>query len=366
MLIEARRLKEFLLDSGILKIALSSGCASGNNSRLATLVPQLPSGLQSWIKFLFFSSKIPRQLLNEVIPGIVLDKLIFDGIIDLNEDKTCSLGNLTLRILNGYIFLAENTSSPEVYFGEDSVALFYYNLYTPGKIGLDLCSGSGIQAITMSGSFDRVIAVEINCRACSVAKLNVALNGLTHKIEVVNNDNTDFLQQSELKFSHICFNPPLLPGCSQYHLPFVADGGVSGMEITNKIVSEALPRLALNGSIEFIGVVLSSLDEINWGETLSELIAKKNSNFNLQATLTSVHPLARGETFFDSLVLTSVLNTGSNYEQIATAYESHFRKLEAKSAFFFSFRIVNSTKYPSFVADLSIKERGRNSFWIAT
>jgi len=82
---------------------------------------------------------------------------------------------------------------------------------TPEDEVLDIGTGSGVLAITAGQSARKVVAVDINPHAVRCAKLNIATNGMTDKIAVLQGDLFSSLDPKS-KFDIILFSPPYLEG----------------------------------------------------------------------------------------------------------------------------------------------------------
>ncbi len=76
---------------------------------------------------------------------------------------------------------------------------------------LDIGTGSGILAITAGEIARKVVAVDINPQAVRCARLNVARNGMTDTISVLQGDLFSSMDPDN-KFDIILFSPPYLEG----------------------------------------------------------------------------------------------------------------------------------------------------------
>jgi len=77
-----------------------------------------------------------------------------------------------------------------------------------GKKVLDLCTGSGIQAVIAALQGAEVTAVDINPKACENVSLNAKKLGVWKKVRV---SEGNLFDRVEGKFNLISFNPPYLP-----------------------------------------------------------------------------------------------------------------------------------------------------------
>ena len=117
--------------------------------------------------------------------------------------------------------------------------------FVNGKRVLDLCSGGGVQGLTAAAlGAVRVRLVEMNPRAARFARANVALNGLSGAIEVIEGDATDVAIGGGEVYDVVLINPPYIPndGAPGGSLTAFGDGGTFGEQITSKVVQN-LPRL---------------------------------------------------------------------------------------------------------------------------
>jgi HemK-related putative methylase len=80
----------------------------------------------------------------------------------------------------------------------------------PDALVLDMGTGSGVCAVHAARHARRVVAVDINPAAVRCAAINVALNGLEHRVEVRHGDL--FAPVAGERFDLIVFNPPFLRG----------------------------------------------------------------------------------------------------------------------------------------------------------
>ena len=214
-------------------------------------------------------------------------------------DNVISLGKYKLISLNGIAFFFEFSTDPTVYYGEDTYALATYTERRPVKYAIDLCSGSGIQAMLASFWAKKVIGVEKNLKAAKIAQLNIALNQLSKKIEIVQGDAIDFLiSQREASIDLLTCNPPLIPVPTQFKLQFVADGGYDGLFLTKNIVRKGFSKLSKNASMHIIGAGYSRHGKYDVYEKCCKYISKHGGRSTLAILSKSL--VAPGNLLFDS------------------------------------------------------------------
>jgi carbamoyltransferase len=136
---------------------------------------------------------------------------------------------------------------PVMYLGRDSVGLVQVAPRSASHRHLDLCTGSGVQALTACGYADEVVGVDRNPRAIRFARFNAELNGL----ECVHFHLGDLYGpvQGE-RFDSITANPPFVPS-PVGNLAF-RDGGADGEEVLRRIVQEAAEHLEPRGRLSIV------------------------------------------------------------------------------------------------------------------
>ena len=200
---------------------------------------------------------------------------------------------------------------PVMYIGPDSLALVHHFLL--GWINnqqkeknhhrwLDLCTGSGIQAIVAAslGLCQHVVCVDVNTRALRFARFNAALNGVNEShISFVQADllkqpptnDTSFLASGLLRngrrFQVITANPPFLPvpptlDANRRHGLF-SSGGPSGDAVLQAVLCLAHEVLEENGTVAIVS-------EFCFGR--EDDLFRLSSHFGKGLLLTNQYPLS--------------------------------------------------------------------------
>lgn len=131
--------------------------------------------------------------------------------------------------------------------GADSRWLARATVRRPVENAIDLCTGSGIQALLAARHSRRVSAVDINPRAVRCTQFNAQVSGITNVNAVVGDL---FKPVGEERFDLITANPPFVP--SPVDSVCFRDGGRSGEDIQRRIISELPYRLAPGGIAQMI------------------------------------------------------------------------------------------------------------------
>ncbi len=131
--------------------------------------------------------------------------------------------------------------------GRDSRNLAHCTIRRPFHSALDLCTGSGIQALLASRHSERVTAVDINPRAVYCTRFNAHSLGLQN-LEAAEGDL--FAPVAGVQFDLITANPPFVP--SPLDTLRFRDGGPSGEEIQKRIVADLPHHLAPGGVAQMV------------------------------------------------------------------------------------------------------------------
>ena len=144
---------------------------------------------------------------------------------------------------------------PVMYIGLDSLGLVYTAPRYAVAHALDLCTGSGIQALVASRYARDVVGVDINPRAIRFARFNAELNGLRNARFMIS-DLYSALDSA--KFDLILANPPFVAS-PKLALRF-RDGGANGEEVLSRIISEAARYLTDGGRLHVVADLADAAD----------------------------------------------------------------------------------------------------------
>jgi methylase of polypeptide subunit release factors len=166
--------------------------------------------------------------------------------------------------------------------GSDSALLAEAVPARDGERVLDLCTGSGIQALAVAARAAGVVAVDLGARAAALARVNMLFNGVTN-VEVRQGDL--FAPVRHERFDLLIANPPFVPAPARG--PAYHSGGPRGDRVLRRVVAGLGAHLRDGGR----AVIISHL-ALRRGETVAA----------------AVTPWLRG---FDGRVLALVLETGT-------------------------------------------------------
>jgi len=143
------------------------------------------------------------------------------------------------------------TQADAVFFGPDSyrfaqvIEAHLQQRFEPIKRAVDIGCGAGVGALVIARARHdaQVLAVDINPRALRMTAVNAELAGLGN----VSAYHSDVLASVEGEFDLIVANPPYMNDDRQR--AYRHGGGTLGEQLSVRIASESLGRLALGGSL---------------------------------------------------------------------------------------------------------------------
>lgn len=208
-----------------------------------------------------------REIIGEDLTAVLLDLgiLIHRGEAFASRVDLYCADDLLIATDHRYMLLDEDRldEDPVMYLGMDSLGLVHTAPRRVVESALDLCTGSGVQALVASRYAGHVTGVDLNPRALRFARFNAQLNGI---------DNVDFAlgdlyQAVEGKtFDCILANPPFVPS-PERALGF-RDGGARGEDLLARIVSGAPDHLSAAGALhivtDLVDVVTYEVKLVGW------------------------------------------------------------------------------------------------------
>jgi carbamoyltransferase len=226
--------------------------------------------LSTLISLFLLQGEVSRAAAEDALSPGIFDDLLTAELLTRAESDTV-VASVSIYPCSGFHFVTDHhykpithdyyeaPQQPVMHLGEDSYTLAYL-LPPPPKGGkvLDLCTGSGVQAIMQARRAKLVIGVDINPRAVEFARFNAALNGVSAKCDFRCGSLYEAIGQDDSKrnerFDMIVANPPFVPSPHVGQDRILSrDGGPTGDEILSGILEGLLTRLKPEG----IAVIIS-------------------------------------------------------------------------------------------------------------
>lgn len=184
--------------------------------------------------------------------GMVIPR---EGMWTSRVDLFCA-DRLIVATDHRFLILTEDVMNedPVMYIGMDSKGLVHTAPRKKTDRVLDLCSGSGIQALNAAAYAKEVTGVDINPRALRFARFNAQLNSVENvKFKL----GSLYTAAGTEKYNVVLANPPFVPS-PEANLKF-RDGGNTGENILREIIQKAPEHLTSNGSL----YIVTDLVDIN-------------------------------------------------------------------------------------------------------
>ncbi|GGS80267.1 hypothetical protein DYH53_26665 [Klebsiella pneumoniae subsp. pneumoniae] len=261
-----------------------------------------------------------------VIPG-----LVSAGLVKTGQGAVWLPNLILLRPMGQWLWCQRPHPSPTMYFGDDSLALVHRMVTYRGGRALDLCAGPGVQALTAALRSEHVTAVEINPVAAALCRTNIAMNGLSDRMEVRLGSLYDVVRGEV--FDDIVSNPPLLPVPEDVQFAFVGDGGRDGFDISWTILDGLPEHLSDRGACRIVGCVLSDGYVPVVMEGLGEWAAKHD--FDVLLTVTAHVEAHKDSSFLRSMSLMSSAISGRPAEELQERYAADYAELGGSHVAFY-------------------------------
>lgn len=183
-----------------------------------------------------------------------LPALVGHGIV-VPDGAVVSCGDLALfRPLGVWVFAeAPEALTSRHYLGPDSVALAMHSTPHSGEDVLDLCAGTGLQALAAARVGARVTAVELDPAVAGVARLNAALNGVRDRVEVLVGDLYEPVARG-LRFDRVVANIPFVPSPPDLPFPVSGAGGPDGFALGRRVLQGLPARLRRRGTAHLVAL----------------------------------------------------------------------------------------------------------------
>jgi hypothetical protein len=230
-----------------------------------TRAPSLPNLLWRWF---FLGVAVETAAAEELAPAELIAACNDGGL--LMRDGERLVPTALLIPYDDLLFAADlpqRMTSPAardlvLWLNPPAVRLLQFTLRAEVGSTLDLCSGSGIQALAAARHSREVVAADLNPRAAEFAAFNARLNGFEN-IECLTGDQ--FAAVGGRRFDRILCNPPFILAPSRESLHSHNDIELDGF--CRQIVREAPAHLNDGGTLQMIFEWVELEDE-PWQERL--------------------------------------------------------------------------------------------------
>jgi len=152
---------------------------------------------------------------------------------------------------------------------------------------LDLCTGSGVQGLSLARQTRETFCADINPRALAMVQANARLNQLT----IVHTVHSDLFSNIPGRFDCITANTPYVPHPVGAQLPI--GGGDIGIEFTIRLLHELPDKLSEDG----ISVVYTSDPIVHGKRQLITRVTRELGHLPLKIVLiplfTNNYPMTR-------------------------------------------------------------------------
>lgn len=336
----ARALRSIAERSGYRTFHLAFGDGNVYPRKWRRFVDRLEEPLRTLVELFLLQRAIDGDRVKKLLGDGLLESLIDAGVLQSDGSALRTTG-LSLISFRSLLFFFELAEKPRVYFGHDSVALGVHQHPAPSGTTLDLCSGTGIQAMIAAQHARHSYAVEIDKRAAAIAGINLQLNDLDERVTMINTPLEEYAARVAEPFDLITFNPPQLPAPAGIDYA-VGNGGADGLAMTKRVLALYLPHLAQRGSVEFIGCGLGRDGNPLFTENLGTVLAEHGAHGHV--LLIGLAELRRDDRTYEALVQTAAMNNDLPVEHSHTIFEEHFRALGMNQMYTFFMRVDKSPR----------------------
>lgn len=224
------------------------------DASLARTLGGAPPDTRDLLRLLYFRESLGAQRVDALLGPVLVAGLRRLGVLEQASNAATLASRYRLDVVGETFLLVHSpiASGADVYYGEDSQFLRSVLWPRAGDVCLDLCTGSGVQALRCAPLAARVDAVDLYPPAVRLAAMNVALNGFTDRVSVYEGDLWDALPSGAV-YDYVVCNPPLIPVPDEVEYPLYGHGGLDGLQVVRRIVAELPARLAAGGRCTLIG-----------------------------------------------------------------------------------------------------------------
>jgi methylase of polypeptide subunit release factors len=274
--LSARRLRDFLADSGFTPHALAGHLGSARPAARRGALPFLlyrTSGqtvLQALMRWFVLGRPIESSTAGQIFKNQDLTLLLRANLLEEKEGRILPQVVL-LPFEHGWIAsdLVSYSASNDfvIPINTTTEALHYWTIPAPVESALDLGTGSGALGLQMARTCRQVVCTDLNPRAIDFARFNASLNDAGN-VEFVLGDG--FRPVSGRRFDRIVCNPPffITPAGEKMYSenPEPLDG------FCRKLIRQAPTVLSEGGTLQMLAEWVETRDQ-SWSERIEEWCA---------------------------------------------------------------------------------------------
>ena len=244
------------------------------------------------IRLFLFTEPAPRMKVERLIDSPSLESLLALDVIRLGHLPAYGADEVYytpvfLYPVDDFIVASDRRSNPDgsaftppsdiVFPAIFGGTLFFLKMTgkTPTGSVLDLCSGSGIGALVLSKTSERVMAADITARATHFARFNCLLNARTN-VDVVQGDLYE--PTAGEKFDRVIAHPPYVP--TLHRTAIYRDGGETGEIISKRIVEGLSEHLKPGGTFYSVCMGLDTA-EASFEQRVRSWIGESQAEFDI-------------------------------------------------------------------------------------
>jgi SAM-dependent methyltransferase len=200
---------------------------------------RLEEPYRSLVGLLTFGEEVEATQIAGILPQGLQRDLTALGLLEYADGRLRTARYTLISLLDHYFFVNRPGQHSRqidlhVYLGNDSYYLLYGLPSRGGGRALDVGCGSGILGIFAARNHGRVVGTEISPEAVEVARVNVVLNGLEGKVEILAGDVYGPLAPES--FDLIVSNPPYVALPGDLAFPTYGMGGEDGLAVFLEIL----------------------------------------------------------------------------------------------------------------------------------
>lgn len=257
----------------------------------------------------------------------VPEELVRHGLASVFGGASLRLtqGLVLLPVLGRWLFCNPPGTGAKYYMGDDSIALMLRVMPRVDATVLDLCTGSGLQALHCAGFARHVTAVEKDNEIVALARVNVLLNRLQNRIEIHQGDLFDPV--AGRRFDMVIANPPLLPFPSGLPDLSIGHGGNDGMRVAARIIQGLPDAMTPDGRAHIISTCLtnSASDHVH---TLAAGLARDHG-LDVGVSILSMQDLTGESDYLEAIVRSVAAEISVEPETVRQAYQGLLAESEA-------------------------------------